>query len=89
MKKHLIEVESALKAINPVAKYSIWKAENYVGGGRSDLIYLDLKISDVRRTFKKGLSFFNPQHKICKRENLETFHYICHQNAQIEYSALA
>ncbi|MBL7545394.1 MAG: DNA alkylation repair protein [Bdellovibrionaceae bacterium] len=76
MKKHLVEVESALKAINPVAKPSIWKAENYVGGGRSDLIYLDLKIPDVRRTFKKGFSFFNPQHKIFKKENLETFHYI-------------
>src|SRR5690606_23354746 len=36
---------------------SKWKAEDYVGGGNSKLIYLNLKIPQVRAAFKKEFSF--------------------------------
>lgn len=53
----LLEVEGRLRGIKRTAKPTPWKAENYVGGGVSKLVYLDLKIPLVRAAFKEGFSF--------------------------------
>ncbi|MBX3020182.1 MAG: DNA alkylation repair protein [Bdellovibrionales bacterium] len=59
MTKYLKEVELRLSAIERVQPPPQWKGENYIGGGASDLRYLNLKIPLVRREFKKGFSFSN------------------------------
>lgn len=77
MKTYQVEVERSLKQAKPVDKPSIWKAENYVGGGRSALTFLDIKIPDVRRTYLKGFSFFKPaKKKPFNKNELEIFDYI-------------
>lgn len=57
MKKYLREVESRLKALKPPVNPSKWKAESYIGGGKSKLLYLNIKIPRVRAEYKKGFSF--------------------------------
>lgn len=57
MKKFLDEVEQKLKSIKPLEKPSPWLAENYIGAGKSKLIYLNLKIPYVRKAFKDRFSF--------------------------------
>ncbi len=59
MIKHLKEVESRLRAVKPSAPISPWKAEDYIGAGQSNLIFLNIKIPQVRAEFKKGFSFSN------------------------------
>jgi 3-methyladenine DNA glycosylase AlkD len=54
-----IEVEERLKAISGGDRPSKWLAKNYVGGGKSELIFLDIKIPKVRSAFKEGFSFSN------------------------------
>lgn len=54
----------------------MWKAENYVGGGRSKLAFLDIKIPDVRNEVKKGFSFYNPKNKTFNAKDLKIFDYI-------------
>lgn len=77
MKKYQLEVEKSLKKIKPVEKPSMWKAESYVGGGRSSLSFLDIKIPDVRRAYSKGFSFFKPaKKKPFDKNELEIFNYI-------------
>jgi len=76
MKKYQQEVEQILKNIKPETKPSMWKAENYVGGGRSGLTFLDLKVTDVRDTFKRGFSFYNPKLKAFNKRHLDIFNYI-------------
>lgn len=84
MKKYLNEVESILKEIKPVSKPSIWKAESYIGGGRSTLTFLDLKVPDVRNAYKKGFSFFTPKSKEFQLEHLKIFNYIWQNSKQFE-----
>ncbi len=76
MKKYVIEVETRLKAVKPVKKPSIWKAESYVGGGRSKLSFLDIKLPDIRNEFKQGFSFYDPKNKKFDLKTLEAFDYI-------------
>lgn len=52
MKKYLMEIGSRLSKIKPTSPSSIWKAESYIGGGRSRLIFLDLKIPDIRNEYQ-------------------------------------
>lgn len=53
----LKEIEDRLLSLPPAPKPSKWKAENYVGGGMSDLKYLNIKIPLVRAAFKDPFSF--------------------------------
>lgn len=50
----LKEVESAILSIKPVLKPEKWAAKNYIGAGQSKLLFLDLKIPDVRHIYKKN-----------------------------------
>lgn len=84
MRKYLGEVEKRLKSIRRVSKPSIWKAESYIGGGRSRLKYLDLKIPDVRNEFKKGFSFYDPKLKEFNPEQLEIFEYVWKNSSHFE-----
>jgi hypothetical protein len=54
---HLQEITQAVNALTRVSKPSMWLAENYIGGGRSSLTFLDVKVPDVRRRYKEGFSF--------------------------------
>lgn len=76
MKKYQREVEEMLKNIKPATKPSMWKAEDYVGGGRSKLTFLDLKVPDVRDAFKRGFSFYHPGIKEFDKTHLEIFNFI-------------
>lgn len=58
MRQYLSEIETTLKSLSRSFKNpSPWKPESYIGGGKSKLTYLNLKIPLVRSTFKKGFSF--------------------------------
>lgn len=76
MKTYQAEVESVLKSIKPLSKPSIWKAEDYVGGGRSKLSFLDIKIPDIRAAFKQGFSFYRPNRKIFNQKDFAIFNFI-------------
>lgn len=54
MKNYLREVESEILRLKSVPKPEKWAAKNYVGAGLSELNYLDSKIPDTRRIFKKN-----------------------------------
>lgn len=57
MKRHWIEVETRIRALTQNMPQPKWKAEDYVGGGASQLKYLNLKIPSVRAEYKRGFSF--------------------------------
>ncbi len=52
-----LEIETALKEKARGLVKPKWKLADYVGGGTSELHYLDLKVPVVRGTFKTGFSF--------------------------------
>jgi 3-methyladenine DNA glycosylase AlkD len=77
MKQYLNEVEKIIKNLPRADKPEKWKAKNYVGAGKSKLTFLDIKIPDVRDTFKKGFSFYHPKSKnIDTEKTLKIFDYI-------------
>lgn len=84
MEKYQREVEAVLKAIKPAKKPSIWKAEDYIGGGRSKLVFLDLKLPDVRASFKRGFSFYSSKAKDFNPKELEIFDYIWRNSNHFE-----
>lgn len=55
MKGVLEEVEAALLAHKPPRMK--WMPESYIGGGRSKLRFIGLKVPQVRQTLKAGFSF--------------------------------
>lgn len=68
----LKEVEKKLSAIQSSPRPEKWQAKNYVGAGVSELIFLDIKIPQVRALFKKGFSFSQRP----AEEQWEIWHYI-------------
>jgi 3-methyladenine DNA glycosylase AlkD len=85
MKKHLQEVEEILKALPAPLSPSKWKAEDYVGGGRSKLKFLDLKLPDIRNAFAQGFSFYTPDKKAkFNPAHLDTFEYIWNHSDSFE-----
>ncbi len=57
MQKYLSEVERRLKRVSAKAQPARWRAEDYVGGETSQLVYLNLKIPNVRAEYRAGFSF--------------------------------
>lgn len=66
LNERLKEVEARLISLPAAEKPSMWKAENYVGGGQSKRRYLDLKLPQVRDTYRMGFSFsdWEPERQI-------------------------
>lgn len=90
MKPYLKEVETIIKALPAVKKDSKWKAENYVGAGKSKLIYLDIKIPDVRKVFTQGFTFYNIKDKdIDLKKTLKIFDYIWKNSLYFEVLLLS
>lgn len=90
MKKYLKEVEEVILSITPVVKPEKWLAKNYVGAGRSNLKYLDIKIPLVRNAFKNGFSFYHPKSK-SNDEKLcwQVFDYIWKESKYFEVMLLS
>lgn len=56
-RRYLNEVESLLESFMARESKARWLAEDYIGGGQSKLMYLNLKIPMVRAAYKRGFSF--------------------------------
>lgn len=85
VKKYQQEVESVLKNLISIEKPPIWKAENYIGGGRSRLTFLDIKLPDIRRAYADGFSFYSPgRKKEFDKNELKIFDYIWKHSQNFE-----